>query len=190
MHKRGDILIRRAMLPLSPGAGARRAPTDPSQFVSAERIAALAAVQLRLLLHALSFPSLERLVYSTCSVFREENEAVIEAALEFATRHGWSIGHPFAGWHRRGAAAAAGPGGGGDNGGGDGDVPWLRRVVRVDPFLGDRSDGFFLCLFVRDGAGAGGQRAAPPQPGSETGKPKRRKKKMKREAKDAAMRGS
>lgn len=55
-----------------PGAGA------PSQ----ERLRALAGFQQRALSHALTFPALRRLVYSTCSLCQEENEDVVQAALQ------------------------------------------------------------------------------------------------------------
>ncbi|CAJ1085562.1 probable 28S rRNA (cytosine-C(5))-methyltransferase [Xyrichtys novacula] len=43
------------------------------------RLASLASFQLRCLNHGLKFPSLKRLVYSTCSVHRQENEDVVTA---------------------------------------------------------------------------------------------------------------
>lgn len=49
---------------------------------SKERLRALAAFQQRALRHALAFPSLQRLVYSTCSVCQEENEDVVRDALQ------------------------------------------------------------------------------------------------------------
>ncbi|KAF6126114.1 NOP2/Sun RNA methyltransferase 5 [Phyllostomus discolor] len=49
---------------------------------SKERLRALAAFQQRALCHALTFPSLQRLVYSTCSVCQEENEDVVRDALQ------------------------------------------------------------------------------------------------------------
>ncbi|XP_037010629.2 28S rRNA (cytosine-C(5))-methyltransferase [Artibeus jamaicensis] len=49
---------------------------------SKERLRALAAFQQRALRHALTFPSLQRLVYSTCSVCQEENEDVVWDALQ------------------------------------------------------------------------------------------------------------
>uniref|UniRef100_A0A452UC78 NOP2/Sun RNA methyltransferase 5 n=1 Tax=Ursus maritimus TaxID=29073 RepID=A0A452UC78_URSMA len=54
-----------------PGAG------TPSQA----RLQALAGFQQRALRHALTFPSLQRLVYSTCSLCQEENEDVVRDAL-------------------------------------------------------------------------------------------------------------
>ncbi|XP_007940594.1 28S rRNA (cytosine-C(5))-methyltransferase [Orycteropus afer afer] len=55
-----------------PGAG------TPSK----ERLHALAGFQQRALCHALTFPSLQRLVYSTCSLCQEENEDVVQGALQ------------------------------------------------------------------------------------------------------------
>ncbi|NXT88443.1 NSUN5 methyltransferase, partial [Anhinga rufa] len=49
---------------------------------SAERLQALAGFQRKVLSHALSFPALHRLVYSTCSLHREENEDVVHAVLQ------------------------------------------------------------------------------------------------------------
>lgn len=49
---------------------------------SAERLQALAGFQRKVLSHALSFPALRRLVYSTCSLHREENEDVVHAVLQ------------------------------------------------------------------------------------------------------------
>ncbi|GAA6094109.1 probable 28S rRNA (cytosine-C(5))-methyltransferase [Tachysurus ichikawai] len=47
-----------------------------------ERLKALAAFQLRCLNHALKFPKLQRLVYSTCSIHPQENEEVVSLCLE------------------------------------------------------------------------------------------------------------
>ncbi|NXE11945.1 NSUN5 methyltransferase, partial [Lophotis ruficrista] len=49
---------------------------------SAEPPPALAGFQRKVLSHALSFPALRRLVYSTCSLHREENEDVVQAVLQ------------------------------------------------------------------------------------------------------------
>nr|XP_023420921.1 probable 28S rRNA (cytosine-C(5))-methyltransferase isoform X3 [Cavia porcellus] len=53
---------------------------------SKERLCALSAFQLRVLRHALSFPALQRLVYSTCSLCQEENEDVVRDALQQSLR--------------------------------------------------------------------------------------------------------
>ena len=58
-----------------------------------KRIQALSHLQLKMLRHAFRFPSANRVVYSTCSVFVEENEHVVIAALSApeAKANGWRI---------------------------------------------------------------------------------------------------
>jgi len=58
-----------------------------------QRLEALAAFQLRLLQHAMSFPAARRIVYSTCSVHTEENEGVVVRALDshIAKSTGWKL---------------------------------------------------------------------------------------------------
>lgn len=46
------------------------------------RLASLASFQLKCLNHALRFPGLKRLVYSTCSVHAQENEEVVTSCLQ------------------------------------------------------------------------------------------------------------
>lgn len=47
-----------------------------------DRLKALAGFQRKMLAHALRFPALQRLVYSTCSVHQEENEDVVRDVLQ------------------------------------------------------------------------------------------------------------
>ncbi|XP_013857167.1 28S rRNA (cytosine-C(5))-methyltransferase [Austrofundulus limnaeus] len=56
------------------------APADEEKEEA--RLASLASFQLRCLNHGLRFPRLKRLVYSTCSIHRQENEEVIAACLK------------------------------------------------------------------------------------------------------------
>lgn len=58
-----------------------------------ERLVKLAGFQLKLLLHALSFPAARRITYSTCSVHAIENEHVVVAALQskIAKDRGWRV---------------------------------------------------------------------------------------------------
>ncbi|XP_044265060.1 28S rRNA (cytosine-C(5))-methyltransferase [Tribolium madens] len=52
-----------------------------------ERIERLAGFQIKILRHALSkFPKVKRVVYSTCSVYAEENEDVVRQVLETCNR--------------------------------------------------------------------------------------------------------
>ncbi|XP_069470880.1 28S rRNA (cytosine-C(5))-methyltransferase isoform X2 [Ambystoma mexicanum] len=55
--------------------------TDDMGSSSMDRLQALATFQLKVLNHALSFPAVERLVYSTCSVHQVENEDVVRETL-------------------------------------------------------------------------------------------------------------
>lgn len=72
----------------------------------AERITALSNFQVAILSHSLRFPSLQRIVYSTCSIHQEENEKVIARILskpEFAAR--WRVAdrqEVLPSWARRG----------------------------------------------------------------------------------------
>lgn len=56
-----------------------------------ERLERLANFQEAALRHALRFPALQRLVYSTCSVHERENEAVVAAVLPEATEQGFRL---------------------------------------------------------------------------------------------------
>ena len=58
-----------------------------------ERLQALSKFQLALLQHAMAFPAARKIVYSTCSVYAEENEHVVIQALdsEIAQKRGWRL---------------------------------------------------------------------------------------------------
>ncbi|KAG1662267.1 hypothetical protein FOA52_002156 [Chlamydomonas sp. UWO 241] len=120
-------------------------------FVSGEmdaeeekRVEQLARFQESALRHALSFPSVQRLVYSTCSVHVRENEQVVAAVLDDAYSAGFQLSTPFPTWSRRGVAGAL-------------PKPLAKRVVRCDAYE-DGTDGFFVAVFERrsDGAAGGG----------------------------------
>lgn len=57
------------------------------------RLMALSAFQLELLIHAFKFPSARKITYSTCSIHAEENELVVQQALQsvVAKERGWRI---------------------------------------------------------------------------------------------------
>lgn len=59
-------------------------------------------LQTKALQHALTLPKLERLVYSTCSIYDMENELVVKAVLEHAHDLGFELVDPFPSWKRRG----------------------------------------------------------------------------------------
>ena len=109
-----------------------------------QRLESLQNFQLKALLHALSFPNVRRVVYSTCSVNVEENEGVVAAALKSVreVNSDWRIASPprFFMWQRRGLAYE----------------PLLSQeesaaLIRCEPQ--DGMNGFFVALFERDAAG-------------------------------------
>nr|DAD49064.1 TPA_asm: hypothetical protein HUJ06_019001 [Nelumbo nucifera] len=116
--------------------------TDPflsvlAQFCQAadvadtERVNKLAAFQRKALAHALSFPAVERVVYSTCSINQAENEDVIKSVLPLAASHGFQLATPFPQWPRRGFPVFEGS----------------EHLLRTDPTID--MEGFFIALFVR-----------------------------------------
>ncbi|PPR92973.1 hypothetical protein GOBAR_AA27689 [Gossypium barbadense] len=97
-----------------------------------ERLTKLASFQKKVLTHALCFPQVERIVYSTCSIHQIENEDVVKSILPLAASHGFRLGTPFPQWHRRGLPVLEG----------------FEHLVRTDPV--EDKEGFFIALFVRE----------------------------------------
>ncbi|NXD28704.1 NSUN5 methyltransferase, partial [Spelaeornis formosus] len=136
---------------------------------SAERLQALAGFQRRVLSHALSFPALRRVVYSTCSLHQEENEDVVQAVLQE-----WGLTFrlvtAFPSWPCRGLAGA---------------FFGAESCLRASP-AETLTHGFFMAVLERCKQGAAVPSSLPaaakenPQPGEETEPgtaPKKRKKK-------------
>ena len=98
---------------------------------SAERLQSLAAVQTRLLRHALSFPNVKKVSYSTCSTSSEENEEVIAAVLS-DEEAAFEAETCLPSWNRRGLDAH-------EKG---------RCFLRADPDL-DLCNGFFVAVLKR-----------------------------------------
>ena len=78
------------------------APGHTADFTETERLNKLAAFQEKALAHALSFPEVERIVYSTCSVNQIENEDVVNSVLPLAESYGFELETLFPKWQRRG----------------------------------------------------------------------------------------
>lgn len=91
------------------------------------RLTSLAAFQLRCLNHALSFPGLKRLVYSTCSIHSQENEEVVSAALQ--QNPNFRLVHVLPQWPERGLEP-------------------LPQCLRASP-KSTRTHGFFVALLQK-----------------------------------------
>merc|ERR1712232_964937 len=85
--------------------------------------------QSSILRHALKFPSLKRLVYSTCSVHVEENERVIEDVFK-DVKDKFELAQAMPHWARRG-------------------LEGQDKCLRADPQL-DLCTGFFVAVFERN----------------------------------------
>jgi len=111
--------------PSCSGTGmARRGGGDEEP--NTERLENLASLQTNLLLHALSFPSVKRIVYSTCAVSVEENEQVVTKVLEKVD--GWEVVTVMPSWERRGSVGFL-------------DGPKFVRALASE----DKCNGFFCC---------------------------------------------
>lgn len=136
----------------------------PGEARVAERLSALAALQTRMIVHAMEFPALTRFTYSTCSVHAAEDEHVVAAALDspVARARGWRLApraEVLPTWPHRGRADEAPA------------AALADCMVRCMPggaaacapgaVHTEASIGFFVCCFVR---GDGAQPAQPAQP--------------------------
>mmetsp|Transcript_7340 Transcript_7340/g.11605 ORF Transcript_7340/g.11605 Transcript_7340/m.11605 type:complete len:222 (-) Transcript_7340:27-692(-) len=129
----------------------------PQLSVANERVLKIAAFQKEILAHALSFPSVVRVAYSTCSVHNEENEEVVKAILQKFPE--FQLRNALPKWPRRGREFEE-----------EGSQNMeeniachsrekhdnqcssshsLSRCVRTDP-LKDLTTGFFVAIFERN----------------------------------------
>ena len=116
--------------PSCSGTGMVLRPGDASEPPQ-ERLDKLAALQTKLLLHALSFPNAKKVVYSTCATSVTENEAVVSKVL--ATRPDWKSVSAMESWHRKGIEFQ------GEDG---------MNFLRAEPNL-DLCNGFFVALLKK-----------------------------------------
>ena len=106
------------------------AQQDEEAEQTTERLEALSAFQKKAILHAFSFPSVKRVVYSTCSVHVQENEEVVNHVLQ--ENKGFKLIDMFPGWKRRGLPEQQN----------------ASKMVRTLPEE-DYTIGFFVALFER-----------------------------------------
>ncbi|XP_061868271.1 28S rRNA (cytosine-C(5))-methyltransferase isoform X2 [Colius striatus] len=157
--------------PSCSGSGMLSRVPGQEAAVGAQRLRALAAFQRRALAHALRFPALRRLVYSTCSLHREENEDVVWAVLQ-ESGSAFRLVDAFPAWPCRGLAA----------------FPGAESCLRASP-ADTLTHGFFVAVLEPCGEGAAVPSSLPaaaeekPQCGEGTepgAAPKKRKRKKQR----------
>jgi len=103
------------------------------------KLHAIAATQLELLTHALSFPAARVVVYSTCSIHPIENELVVAAALRAPSVRaaGWRLAPALPAWPCRGLPLVEG----------------AEMLLRAGPEV--QTNGFFVARFERGEASGG-----------------------------------
>lgn len=102
----------------------------PDEEKDHARLNKLGAFQLKILLRALSFPKVKKVVYSTCSIYEEENEAVVKQAL--AATSEFTLEKALPTWSKRGVEG----------------YEFSENVTRCDETTGTK--GFFLASFIRN----------------------------------------
>ncbi|KAJ2916589.1 hypothetical protein MD484_g3801, partial [Candolleomyces efflorescens] len=116
-------------------------PTEEDAINSDSRLAKLAAFQLKMIKHAMQFPKVKKIVYSTCSIHSIENEHVVRDALtsEEAKDNSFVLAprnEALPNWLRRGLP---------DEMASNEDA---SSVIRCSPGE-DHTNGFFVSCFIR-----------------------------------------
>ncbi|XP_063502464.1 28S rRNA (cytosine-C(5))-methyltransferase isoform X5 [Symphalangus syndactylus] len=129
---------------------------------SPARLHALAGFQQRALCHALTFPSLQRLVYSTCSLCQEENEDVVRDALH-QNPGAFRLAPALPAWPHRGLST----------------FPGAEHCLRASPET-TLSGGFFVAVIERVKAPSSASQAEASAPEcTPSPAPKRKKRQQK-----------
>nr|XP_002131278.1 probable 28S rRNA (cytosine-C(5))-methyltransferase [Ciona intestinalis] len=105
--------------------------TEEKDSKCSKRLESLSKFQLKVLNHALSFPNVKRVVYSTCSIHEEENELIVKLAVE--QNSNFDLKKVLPKWHNRGLIS---------------DSFNAEKCVRCDPNV-DFTNGFFVALFEK-----------------------------------------
>ena len=111
--------------------------TDDAMSTATSRLDGLGRIQLSILVHAMTFPKVKKLVYSTCSVHQRENESVVNRALQLTGDHfklimvmkelpsrGKELSEPSNGFFQ------------------------AKKCLRMDP-VRDLTNGFFVAMFEK-----------------------------------------
>mmetsp|Transcript_39497 Transcript_39497/g.57679 ORF Transcript_39497/g.57679 Transcript_39497/m.57679 type:complete len:685 (-) Transcript_39497:219-2273(-) len=130
---------------------------DKREKEEKERIESLSNFQLLALRHAMSFPNVTKIIYSTCSIHQREDEDVVHAALcehneqAETTDQKWKVVLPkcLQHWTRRGHSSST------ENGKDDNDGVGLTDeqancLIRCNGSDGDETNGFFVSYFERE----------------------------------------
>ncbi|KAK3705446.1 hypothetical protein QZH41_019899 [Actinostola sp. cb2023] len=96
-----------------------------------QRLESLSQFQLSAVVHALSFPAVKKVVYSTCSVHQKENEDVVFQALKKYDGV-FELTHIMDSWTNRGLPV----------------FPGAEKCIRATPDA-NKTNGFFVALFKR-----------------------------------------
>lgn len=104
---------------------------EGQQSFDQQRLVQLSKFQCMIVKHAMKFPSVQRVVYSTCSIHAQENENVVAEVLRDCPEFGL-VQRILPEWPRRGLP----------------DFSFAEDVIRADSKL-DRMNGFFVALFER-----------------------------------------
>eukprot|EP00850_Spirogloea_muscicola_P018585 SM000172S03058 [mRNA] locus=s172:85266:89635:+ [translate_table: standard] len=109
-----------------------RLPVAENLKEDMQRLENLGNFQEKALRHALCFPSVERVVYSTCSVHQRENEDVVAAVLSPSSNTSFKLVSAFPAWPHRGLPV----------------FPGAHHLLRTDSER-DKMDGFFVAVLAR-----------------------------------------
>lgn len=151
---------------------------DEIEVVEEDRLNKLAAFQLMMIRHAMKFPHVQKIVYSTCSIHATENEHVISHALqsEEAESSHFKLAprnDVLPAWNRRGQAEEM-------KGTSD-----ANSLIRCSPGE-DGTNGFFVSCFIRERHSVLPQTEPLKKRKAETEEvaPEKRKKKRKKKVRD------